>query len=92
LDLLALSKYRCSVPKAAAAKKTPSPAGKTSSQIVSVPHEAIALRAYQAFLKRGCIHGLDLDDWLEAERELLKEYKTKPRKPKKSEPSGVIVH
>jgi hypothetical protein len=33
--------------------------------------EAIALRAYELFLARGAQHGSDLDDWLQAERELL---------------------
>jgi len=33
--------------------------------------EAIALRAYELFLARGGQHGRDLEDWLQAERELL---------------------
>ena len=33
--------------------------------------EAIARRAYELFLERGGEHGHDLDDWLEAENELL---------------------
>ena len=33
--------------------------------------EAIALRAYELFLTRGGQHGSDLEDWLQAERELL---------------------
>src|SRR6185436_1522408 len=32
--------------------------------------EDIRLRAYQKYLGRGCGHGLDCDDWLQAEREL----------------------
>ena len=32
--------------------------------------EAVALRAYDLFITRGATHGHDLDDWLEAEREL----------------------
>ena len=31
----------------------------------------IALRAHQIFLDRGSIPGHDLDDWLQAERELI---------------------
>jgi hypothetical protein len=27
-------------------------------------------RAYELFLERGCEHGRDIEDWLEAEREL----------------------
>jgi hypothetical protein len=43
------------------------------SQSVVIPHEAIALRAYQKFLARGCQHGNDWADWFEAERELKAE-------------------
>jgi hypothetical protein len=34
-------------------------------------HARIANRAYQLYLKRGADHGYDLDDWLQAEREIL---------------------
>jgi len=33
--------------------------------------ETIRVRAYDLFLARGAIHGQDLADWLNAERELL---------------------
>jgi len=33
--------------------------------------EQIAARAYQIYLERGCQHGHDMDDWLQAEYELL---------------------
>ena len=36
-----------------------------------VQHNAIARRAYQAFIERGFTHGLDLQDWLDAEREVV---------------------
>jgi hypothetical protein len=32
--------------------------------------DAIAKRAYEIYLNRGGQHGADLDDWLEAERQL----------------------
>jgi hypothetical protein len=35
-----------------------------------VRHEEIASRAYELFERRGRIHGRDLDDWLQAERDL----------------------
>jgi hypothetical protein len=35
-------------------------------------HEAIAQWAYALFLARGARHGCDLDDWLQAERALVK--------------------
>ena len=34
-------------------------------------HNAIARRAYQSFVSRGFAHGLDLEDWLDAEREIV---------------------
>jgi hypothetical protein len=32
--------------------------------------DAIAQRAYELYLARGGTHGADMDDWLQAEREL----------------------
>jgi hypothetical protein len=34
-------------------------------------HDEIAAVAYELFEERGCIHGCDLDDWLNAERMVL---------------------
>jgi Protein of unknown function (DUF2934) len=39
-------------------------------QLVFVYEEEVADRAYQLWQARGCQHGQDLDDWLEAERQL----------------------
>lgn len=36
----------------------------------------IAQRAYELYVQRGHVHGHDLEDWLEAERQILNE----PRK------------
>ncbi len=41
-----------------------------SLSAVNVSPTDVARRAYDLFLARGCKHGHDLDDWLEAEREL----------------------
>jgi hypothetical protein len=41
--------------------------------------EEIAKRAYQKYLERGGKHGLDQNDWYEAEREIMKE-QNKPKK------------
>jgi hypothetical protein len=38
-----------------------------------IPHEKIALRAYEKWVKRGRTHGNDLQDWVEAESELRAE-------------------
>lgn len=37
----------------------------------SVPREQIELRAYEIYLQRGGSVGGELEDWLQAERELL---------------------
>ena len=33
----------------------------------------VAKRAYEIFEKRGCKHGFDLEDWMSAEKELLRD-------------------
>ena len=43
-----------------------------------VPHEKIAMRAYEKWVKRGFSHGSDVRDWLEAEAELRVEYLRTP--------------
>lgn len=32
---------------------------------------AVSVRAYEIHESRGCVHGCDLDDWLQAEDEVL---------------------
>jgi mRNA-degrading endonuclease HigB of HigAB toxin-antitoxin module len=49
--------------------------------------EAIARRAFELFVARGQQHGHDLDDWLQAERELAKAAWSRPAAAKKSESS-----
>ena len=33
--------------------------------------ERIRTRAYERYLSRGCVHGADIEDWLQAEREVI---------------------
>ncbi len=49
------------------------PAAKPVMPPVKIPHERIAQRAYEKWLKRGCGHGHDMQDWMEAEAELRAE-------------------
>ena len=35
-----------------------------------VTHSDVARRAYDLYLARGCAHGHDVEDWLQAERKL----------------------
>ena len=41
--------------------------------VVKLPHEKIAMRAYERWVKRGRPHGSDSQDWMEAEVELKTE-------------------
>jgi hypothetical protein len=38
-----------------------------------IPHEKIAMRAYEKWCRRGRTHGHDMQDWIEAEQELRNE-------------------
>jgi len=42
------------------------------SRANSAPKEEIRRRAYEIYLERGEQPGLELDDWLQAERELVR--------------------
>jgi Protein of unknown function (DUF2934) len=49
---------------------------KTQPQLANAPtQEEIRQRAYALYLERGCIHGWDKDDWLQAEGELEKKHR-----------------
>jgi Protein of unknown function (DUF2934) len=56
------------------------PTEKSSSQsqpqtaLAAPTHEEIKLRAHQIYVERGGAHGQDVDDWLQAERELVEKY------------------
>jgi hypothetical protein len=47
------------------------PAATTSTSMSSEPSaEDVRMRAYHRYLERGGGHGMDFEDWLEAERDL----------------------
>jgi hypothetical protein len=51
--------------------------------VPSVPiSEEIELRAYQIYIERGGGHGQDVEDWLQAERELVEKYGSRGQKAK----------
>jgi hypothetical protein len=52
---------------------TPPMTQPTTSPRVQIPRDRIAQRAYEKWMKRGCPHGTDVQDWIEAERELVAE-------------------
>ncbi|MBM4027302.1 MAG: DUF2934 domain-containing protein [Planctomycetes bacterium] len=52
------------------------PAGsktQAASKAVNITREQIALRAHEIWVKNGCQHGQDEQNWLEAERQLKAE-------------------
>jgi Protein of unknown function (DUF2934) len=50
---------------------TMSPAAETAMLGVRSSQDAISERAFQLYEKRGSEHGLDLQDWLGAEHQIL---------------------
>jgi hypothetical protein len=58
-----------------AARATIEPRNRSESMASSPSEEDIRLRAYQRYLERGGGHGMDFEDWLEAERELKRRKK-----------------
>jgi hypothetical protein len=49
-----------------------SKSGEALRQLENVPSlEKIRLRAYEKYIERGGTDGRDLDDWMQAERELV---------------------
>jgi hypothetical protein len=56
-------------------------ASMTMPQNDSIPHEKIAMRAYEKWCKRGRPHGSEKQDWAEAEAELRAESKKAPAAP-----------
>lgn len=60
-----------------ATARTPRKKSVSTSNVIRMPatiaalrDEEIARRAYEIFLIRGAGHGRDLEDWLQAEREI----------------------
>jgi len=57
----------------AIASASPSEVNTERETIDQSVHELIAVRAYELFQSRGAVHGADIEDWLQAEREILRE-------------------
>jgi hypothetical protein len=64
---------RVATPRGAQPTSTPPPV------TMQIPHEKIAMRAYEKWVKRGRPHGTDLQDWVEAEAELRAEMARSPQ-------------
>jgi hypothetical protein len=50
------------------------PTSQPTTTPVKIPHEKIAMRAYEKWCKRGRPQGTHVQDWLEAEAELKAEF------------------
>ena len=57
-------------------KPTEKSASESQTQTASEAptREEIELRAYQIYVERDGAHGQDVEDWLQAERELVEKY------------------
>ena len=65
---------------AATATPIPAPAAEPSPEpaAVHIPHDKIEARAYEIWVRKGKPHGLDLQNWAEAEAELRAEFAARP--------------
>ena len=61
---------RAATPQQSHTQSHPSSMGSTTTKL---PHDKVAQRAYEKWCKRGCPHGSDRQDWLEAEAEIRAE-------------------
>ncbi len=52
----------------------PTPMARPVSSTVRPPLDRVAKLAYEKWVKRGCVHGFDVQDWVEAEKELMAEH------------------
>lgn len=56
-------------------------------------HEEISLRAHQLWCQQGCPQGHDIDNWMEAQRQLLSEYANRSPIPASEDVDNTrIVH
>ena len=60
-------------PATAARPATAAPMAQAATSSPQVSREHVAKRAYEKWLKRGCTHGNDMQDWIEAEKEVMAE-------------------
>jgi Protein of unknown function (DUF2934) len=68
-----------------AQSKTP-----TKSESVEVTPERIQFRAYEIYVARGSAPGSDVEDWLQAERELSQQNQENPRQNQQNQATRPI--
>lgn len=55
-------------------RREPADLEKLQPRLTKAPSpDEIRERAYELHMEGGCVHGRDVDDWLQAERELMEE-------------------
>ncbi len=52
-------------------RRSPGKKVRTAREVALPSCDDIALRAYEIFLSRGGEHGYDVEDWLQAERQIV---------------------
>jgi hypothetical protein len=73
VDAVTPAAGRSSMAKAKTGKRAATAAGrapKLRAHPAPVTNGDVARRAYALYLARGCAHGRDVDDWLQAEHDL----------------------
>lgn len=53
------------------------PTPETASNFAAPSQDEIALRAHQIWCQQGCPQGHDVDNWLDAEQQVLSEYRSR---------------
>ena len=56
---------------------------------MEITREMIEKKAYELFLARGCEHGSDVNDWLEAERQLRAQIAAPAKTTRTPQPSAT---
>jgi hypothetical protein len=68
---MATKSIKTSKPRSTKTTAAKTARARKSDAVASAPtHEMIAMRAYELWCTRGFTHGRDVEDWLDAEREL----------------------
>lgn len=70
-------------------KRTDLTSNTTYNNSAAPSQDEIALRAHQLWVQQGCPQGHDLDNWLEAEREVLSEFENRRSRIPASEEVGT---
>ena len=62
------------------------PMGRPNGNAATVSSDEVAKRAYEIYQARGGQHGADMDDWLEAERQLKQQQQPQTQTERRKSP------